>query len=139
MASGPVVGLRQVFPRASQGHPGIAHGAFPETQQILEILREAHSAPSPGWSEVVSFEAFIQGLLKWRESTSTSPSGRHLGLYKTLLTVYIDSGSKFCKKPTADHLSSKEKAERILRMIHGLVATATCKGFYLRRWRRVIT
>jgi len=31
------------------------------------------------------FEEVIQGFKKWPEKTATSPSGQHLGIYKTLL------------------------------------------------------
>jgi hypothetical protein len=29
----------------------------------------------------------IQGLNKWRETTTTSPSGKHLGFYKALIAA----------------------------------------------------
>jgi hypothetical protein len=67
-------------------------GAFRETATVMEVLAEATNTPPPQWSDKINFEAFIKGLLRWRETTSTSPSGRHLGTYKALLTVYIDAG-----------------------------------------------
>jgi hypothetical protein len=33
----------------------------------------------------VSYKEFIQGLSRWSEGTSTSPSGRHLGHYRCLM------------------------------------------------------
>ena len=33
----------------------------------------------------ITSEAYEEGFKKWPEMTATSPSGRHLGLYKALL------------------------------------------------------
>jgi hypothetical protein len=33
----------------------------------------------------ISEEDFISGFKKWKESTSTSPSGQHLGHYKAIV------------------------------------------------------
>jgi hypothetical protein len=41
--------------------------------------------------DLTTFESFTSAIKKWRESTSTSPSGRHLGHYKSLIA--IDSNS----------------------------------------------
>eukprot|EP00980_Cylindrotheca_fusiformis_P031801 scaffold26994_cov313-Cylindrotheca_fusiformis.AAC.1 len=60
-------------------------GTFSETTAVIDILREAANHQPTEWSEEVTFQQFLQGFRTWRESTSTSPSGRHLGLYKALL------------------------------------------------------
>jgi len=36
-------------------------------------------------SHPMTFDDVIQGFKKWPEKTTTSPSGRHLGIYKTLI------------------------------------------------------
>jgi hypothetical protein len=64
-------------------------------------------------------------------------SGRHLGIYKTLVTVHINSSGEFTA--ASEHeLSTKYKAQRILELVHGLATIATRLGFYLQRWTRVI-
>ena len=35
----------------------------------------------------ISSEDYEEGFRKWSEMTATSPSGRHLGLYKALIGV----------------------------------------------------
>ena len=110
---------------------------------VLEALADAANYPPPCWSEHIQFEDFTKGLLRWREATSTSPSGRHLGTYKTLLTVYIDTANEFGTLPetvpvTPALTTTKEKAEKILRVMHGLASIAARKGFYLQRWLRAI-
>jgi hypothetical protein len=113
-------------------------GTFLETATVLAVLKEETAKKHPKWSADVSFEVFISGLLHWKESTSTSPSGRHLGIYKSLVTAYIDSGGEFGIIIDDDGVSIRDKAEEILRVIHGLAAEACKHGFYLNRWRYVI-
>jgi hypothetical protein len=70
--------------------------AFPESALVIDILKERAEARIPAWSDIVDFEEdFIPALLHWRERTSTSPSGRHLGLYKALATAYCNSSEEF--------------------------------------------
>ena len=40
------------------------------------------------------------GFRKWRESTSTSPSGRHLGHYKALLRAELEEENEDDTKKT---------------------------------------
>jgi hypothetical protein len=54
----------------------------------------------PMQHDLFTFESFTSAIKKWRESTSTSPSGRHLGHYKSL--IVIDS-----------NLSNHTEAQRI--------------------------
>lgn len=74
------------------------------TQEAQAIL-EGHIPPNtPGYSRVIfqelnhpcqpvplemSLDDMIQGFAKWREQTSTSPSGRHLGIYKALVKAHL--------------------------------------------------
>jgi hypothetical protein len=55
--------------------------SFVETKAVMALLQEKQQDPGLLWSVMVSFDEFIAGFLHWRESTSTSPSGRHLGVY----------------------------------------------------------
>jgi hypothetical protein len=102
---------------------------------IMELLQERQWDPGTKWSEGVSFNEFISGLLHWNERTSTSPSGRHLGLYKALVTSFCNSSGEFSADPADNdsELATQEMAEQILDMIHGLAATAARQAFYLQR------
>jgi hypothetical protein len=128
--------------------------SFIETQTVLDILRDRSNSPPPPWSAEVTFDDFASALLHRRESTATSPSGRHLGIYRRLITAYIDSSGEFSElpfdRPDDESLSSptevgddalpspqmttQEQAERILHVIYGLITTATRLGLYLQRW-----
>jgi hypothetical protein len=93
--------------------------AFPETQLVMAVLQERAEQRKPSWPAIVDFEEdFIPALLHWRERTSTSPSGRHLGLYKALATAYCNSSAEFSVLCDDDDPSSmgtvQEQAESIL-------------------------
>jgi hypothetical protein len=88
----------------------------------------------------------------------TLPSGRHLGIYRSLVTAYCDSSGEFSEAPdlhsndddpqvpdmmgnddttspaTSFDPTAKEKAEAILQLIFGIAEAATHLGFYLQRW-----
>ena len=51
-------------------------------QYISEMKRHNKPSPTPA---TIPTEKIIEGFKKWREKTSTSPSGVHLGHYKVLL------------------------------------------------------
>jgi hypothetical protein len=59
---------------------------FLETATILDLLKR----PLPGVSQAqnssrISLGDFVSAIKAWKECTSTSPSGRHLGHYKLLV------------------------------------------------------
>jgi hypothetical protein len=115
--------------------------SFLETQTVLDILKQRRGQQLLSWSAELDFDNFISARLHWKESTSTSPSGRHLGIYKGLVTTYINASGEFSKSASEedpDSLTFQEQGEAILRLIHGLASKAATLGFYLRRWMQVI-
>jgi hypothetical protein len=70
-------------------------GTFRETVTVLTLLWEAFANRIPSIDTTISFDNFINTFLHWDEKTSTSPSGRLLGLYKSLVTANCDRGSEF--------------------------------------------
>ncbi len=61
---------------------------FPELQTFIEQL--ATPPPLRGLSFTsasISIDDYTSALQRWKESTATSPSGRHLGIYKALLKI----------------------------------------------------
>lgn len=109
-----------------------------ETRMVLAILQDEFSKNHPKWIPFITFEDFISGILHWKEKTTTSPSGRHLGVYRSLFTAYIDAGNEFSAIIPPQSLSTKTKATMILKIIHGLLSKACIKGFYLKRWVQVV-
>jgi hypothetical protein len=114
-------------------------GTFTEMATVVETLHVALQSPIPGIPDVVSFDNFISRFLHWNEALSTrSPSGRHLGLYKTLVTAHCNSGSEFQDDATKDDISTLTAATAILTAIHALHTTMIARGLYLHRWIQVI-
>jgi hypothetical protein len=119
----------------------LPNDAFIETHTIIDILRQRAQLPVTRWSPELDFEDFLAALLHWRESTSTSPSGRHLGLYKVLATAHCNSSGEFSASTDPEDPedpTTQEKATQILHLIHGLATQAALNGFYLRRWTQVV-
>jgi hypothetical protein len=113
----------------------IADKVFPEeiktleeaTIQVLEMLSSGKKCIDI--EEKISFEEFKKGLEKWKERTTTSPSGRHLGHYKLLLRlpVYIDD-----KKQV-------NISEHLLFLYYQVATLASKLGETLNRWTIVST
>jgi hypothetical protein len=116
----------------------VPEDSFIETKTVLQLLRERQREPGPRWSEEVSFNQFISDFLHWREKTSTSPSGRHLGLYGALVTASCNAGGEFSTYHKSEDHTTQEMSKQILMMIHRLAASAARLGFFLHRWIQVI-
>jgi len=56
----------------------------PATQLLLTHQRSL-LPPHAKTTHPLDFDTLMQGIRKWPERTTTSPSGRHLGIYKSLL------------------------------------------------------
>ena len=54
-------------------------------RMFLDHLQQV--TPSDHFSATITYEDFRKKMQKWRESTSTSPSGRHLGHYKAYVAT----------------------------------------------------
>jgi hypothetical protein len=51
---------------------------------LLQQFHQQHKAPI----EIqFTFEDMCNGFMKWRERTTTSPSGKHLGIYRALIQI----------------------------------------------------
>jgi hypothetical protein len=97
---------------------------FAETNKVLDILCERQQDLSQPWSEMVSCDKFISGLLHWKEKMLTSLSGRHLGLYRALVTARCNSSGEFhdFAPNNTYQLTTQEMTKQILGVIHGLKA-----------------
>jgi hypothetical protein len=66
-------------------------------------------------SSVISSSDIVRGIKKWRESAATSPSGRHLGYYKALITdpVLLDGLTKFLHVAISNGISVKRWSKAV--------------------------
>lgn len=68
----------------------ILSGQIPSmTTNYLQMIYQELNQPCPTVPLEMTFEDMLQGFAKWREQTSTSPSGRHLGIYKGLVKAHL--------------------------------------------------
>ena len=78
----------------------------------------------------ISAKAMMDKYQFWPESTSTSPSGRHLGHYRSLLpTLPVHS-------PATEELDSKRQA--LVNMHHAVTDYALQNGYSYQRWKKVV-
>jgi hypothetical protein len=62
--------------------------AIPDIAQEL-LASFAHSSPLDAVSDAVTLEEWTGKMKSWKETTSTSPSGMHLGHHKTLNKPFL--------------------------------------------------
>jgi hypothetical protein len=60
-----------------------------ENEYVRKFLEKLSTGKVIGIYEDITFEEFKAGLLKWKERTTTSPSGRHLGHYKIMMSLNV--------------------------------------------------
>jgi hypothetical protein len=89
--------------------------AFIETTTVLDILKERAKNPTTEWEPKLDFNHFLSSLLHWRETTSTSPSSRHLGLYKAVATVYCNSNEEFTNPADSDDPFDIPTQEKVIK------------------------
>ena len=85
-------------------------------------------------SERITREEFLSKLRKWKESTSTSPSGIHLGHYHVLWRNHgLDPD-----KQAQQVYELENKRELLIRIHVGLLNYAIKFGYPLKRWTNVV-
>ena len=105
-------------------------GTFLETETILDLLRQPlPGAANSNISAHISLGDFTGAIKAWKEHTSTSPSGRHLGHYKLLVKTMEDSNARE---------EARSAARDILTLMVQMLALAREKGFILERWIKAI-
>jgi hypothetical protein len=99
------------------------------TQAIIQLLSNKKELKTI--DDIITINDMKRGFQAWRESTSTSPSGRHLGHYKVLLSRNIDD-----VKLAPNELSS---SDTILQVYTNIVMAALKSGTSLTRWQNSTT
>jgi len=86
--------------------------------------------PEESSSHPIEFEALMKGFKKWLERTTTSPSGRHLGVYKSLLKDFP------LKDPPPDLLPRTYGID-VMRCVFRLLQLALRHVHVYERWKTV--
>ena len=101
----------------------------PGTTQIFERLSTKRKLNDV--NDDITYEEWCNGIRKWSEKTTTSPSGRHLGHYKALLkddSLNINYNETY-----------KDPAHNIMKVYYEISMAALLTGTSLNRWQDVIT
>jgi len=130
-------GLTSFGDRLTNGKPFDTLYSFDEpTTAILQNLKRKVPAP-PENSPKPDYSQLLEGIKKWPERTTTSPSGRHLGIYKTLAKHVLK------KEQDAPPLSVPEpgiiQGRDVLYLIFDIMFLALTHTYPLERWRNVWT
>ncbi|KAI2503122.1 hypothetical protein MHU86_11313 [Fragilaria crotonensis] len=87
----------------------------------------------------ISETSFIEKLKVWRESTTTSPSGIHLGHYKAMIARHhyseVTDNDTLELRTQRDEMNQKQHA--ILTDQLSLINYALCRGYSFKRWQTV--
>lgn len=96
--------------------------------RITSLLRGLARRTSPTRSTLTISE-LISRLRKWKETTTTSPSRRHLGHYKALLPPHRYDPTEYVTTP----------AGQILEVHRALLNFCASSGYSLHRWSTITT
>ena len=81
--------------------------------------------------DIITKEEMMTKYKLWREQTTTSPSGRHLGHYKALI------GKHTYDKNSEGAQTFEEKQQQIINVHHSMLNYAIKHGYSYCRWKQV--
>ena len=106
---------------------------------IIDHLSQTAEMATQGGQPTISEDEFIGKLQVWRESTSTPPSGLHLGHYKALAARH--QHSEVDLNDSEQDQSDKAELDRMQRelmLLHlRMINYALVRGYSYRRWQTV--
>ena len=126
----------------------ILNGIIPdELPNELKLLFLEMNANIPKVELEFTFEDMIDGFTNWKEQTTTSPSGRHLGFYKALVnahrsklqtTIEEELEEKAKMNGTISPLASQHRlTTKILQLINNIINIAVTNSIVIPRWTTV--
>ena len=104
----------------------------PQCQAVLracKVAAELDTIPAE-----ITYDEFKGKIQNWRETTSTSPSGRHLGRYRSLFARHIFN-------PTLaeeEHEQFQGKQRAIAELILSIINYAIRNEYVLTRWKTIV-
>jgi hypothetical protein len=103
-------------------------------QLLIQQLHLTSRAEKQLLKPSIAYNNFVGKLNTWRESTSTSPSGMHLGHYKALLARH-----EFSDLPDSDPRRAEldQKRNDILNLHLQIINYALETGYSYNRWQQV--
>jgi len=128
-------GLTSFGNRVTDGRPlrGI-HDLDEPTMAILSNLKR--KIPQDQASHTLNYATLLEGIKKWPERTTTSPSGRHLGIYKALGKHMLKEKKEQQNDSTEEstHGPAIKQGRDILYAIFDIMLLAIRHEYPLKRW-----
>jgi len=90
------------------------------------------------WLHLLIYEELQNGIKKWPKKTTTSSSGRHLGMYKSLQRHVLTKEELKALPPTEANAPLKQGND-VLFLIFDIMALALQHTYTLNRWKTVWT
>ena len=120
----------------------ILQGSYVPSEELSEMCKQVlqeckASATLDNVSAELTLEEFTAKIQSWREATTTSPSGRHLGRYKALFgtSSYLPEPEDNGEGPYEQFLAKqKEIATLIVQIINFCIQ----RGHVLSRWKQIV-
>ena len=104
---------------------------FQTTEAAREILQYLTQQQGTNFQQEITMKNVVQGFKKWNERTSTSPSGRHLGTYKSIIAY--EKEIRDITTPTED----MSPAEICIYAITNVINLTTKHHIILDRWTTI--
>lgn len=126
----------------------ILHGTYSSfhvlddnVQLLLRHLHHVHEIAETPSFPTISDDEFCAKLRVWAESTTTSPSGMHLGHYKALIARHSyssDASDEDLSQEFRDNRDELNRMQNELRAVHlALLNYALERGYSYRRWQTI--
>ncbi len=94
--------------------------------EIADTFFQQFKTAAPTLDTEISIQEFKEAFAKWKESTTTSPSQRHLGHYRSLMAP-------------DGHIDEESLGEQIMLIHYQMVCSTLATGTPLERWRNCIS
>ena len=111
-------------------------------QHLIRHLKYTHEIEADTCRPTISDKDFCGKLRVWRESTSTSPSGLHLGHYKALIARHSFTStadeSDLSPECIARRSEVNHKQEVIRHVRLSLINYALERGYSYKRWQQIV-
>lgn len=129
----------------SESAQDILEGKIPsDLPTPIQLLFEAVQDHVPKLSDKYDLDTMISGFANWKEQTTTSPSGKHLGIYKSLivahkLNIYTDKEKEFLQNNPVSKtgIAFTSIATKLLQIQCNIMNIAIQQTHPLERWKLV--
>jgi len=129
-------GLTSFGDKILHGRAHLQHLPFDDaTRALLAHLKDKSDDETR--QHPLVYEELQNGIKKWPEKTTTSPSGRHLGIYKSLQRHVVKKDDT--RNPTNTPQEPITQGRDVLYLVFDIMSLALRHTYTLNRWKTVWT